>query len=39
MEKGADIANVEGTDAWLMTNPLGTPRVRYDEYSSKIFPQ
>jgi hypothetical protein len=26
-------------DAWLMTSPLGTPRGRYDEYSSKIFPQ
>jgi hypothetical protein len=22
-----------------MTSPLGTPRGRYDEYSSKIFPQ
>jgi hypothetical protein len=26
-------------DAWLMTSPLGTPRGRCDEYSSKIFPQ
>jgi hypothetical protein len=26
-------------DCWLMTNPLGTPRGRCDEYSSKIFPQ
>jgi hypothetical protein len=25
-------------DAWLMTSPLGTPRGRYDEYSSKVFP-
>jgi hypothetical protein len=24
-------------DAWLMTSPLGTPRGRYDEYSSKVF--
>jgi hypothetical protein len=30
---------VEGSDAWLMTSPLGTPRGRCDEYSSKIFPQ
>jgi hypothetical protein len=22
-----------------MSSPLGTPRGRYDEYSSKIFPQ
>jgi hypothetical protein len=22
-----------------MTSPLGTPRGRYDEYSSKVFPQ
>jgi hypothetical protein len=28
-----------GTDVWLMTSPLGTPRGRCDEYSSKIFPQ
>jgi hypothetical protein len=21
-----------------MTSPLGTPRGRYDEYSSKVFP-
>jgi hypothetical protein len=27
------------TDVWLMTSPLGTPRGRCDEYSSKIFPQ
>jgi hypothetical protein len=26
-------------DAWLMTSPLGTPRGRCDEYSSKVFPQ
>jgi hypothetical protein len=26
-------------NAWLMTSPLGTPRGRCDEYSSKIFPQ
>jgi hypothetical protein len=26
-------------DAWLMTSPLGTPRGRCDEYSSKIFLQ
>jgi hypothetical protein len=26
-------------DAWLTTSPLGTPRGRCDEYSSKIFPQ
>jgi hypothetical protein len=26
-------------DCWLMTSPLGTPRGRCDEYSSKIFPQ
>jgi hypothetical protein len=26
------------SDAWLMTSPLGTPRERYDEYSSKVFP-
>jgi hypothetical protein len=26
-------------DAWLMTSPLGTPRRRCDEYSSKVFPQ
>jgi hypothetical protein len=25
-------------DAWLMTSPLGTPRGKCDEYSSKIFP-
>jgi hypothetical protein len=29
----------EELDAWLMTSPLGTPRGRYDEYRSKIFPQ
>jgi hypothetical protein len=23
----------------LMTSPLGTPRGRCDEYSSKVFPQ
>jgi hypothetical protein len=27
------------TNTWLITSPLGTPRGRYDEYSSKIFPQ
>jgi hypothetical protein len=26
-------------DAWLMTSPLGIPRGRCDEYSSKIFSQ
>jgi hypothetical protein len=26
-------------DAWLKTSPLGTPRGRCDEYSSKVFPQ
>jgi hypothetical protein len=26
-------------DAWLMTSPLGTPRGRCDEYSSKVSPQ
>jgi hypothetical protein len=26
-------------DCWVMTSPLGTPRGRCDEYSSKVFPQ
>jgi hypothetical protein len=34
-----EISLVMHIDAWLMTSPLGTPRGRYDEYSSKIFPQ
>jgi hypothetical protein len=29
----------KGLDAWLMTSPMGTPRGRCDEYSSKVFPQ
>jgi hypothetical protein len=29
----------EEDDCWVMTSPLGTPRGRCDEYSSKIFPQ
>jgi hypothetical protein len=27
-----------GTDCCLMASPLGTPRERYDEHSSKSFP-
>jgi hypothetical protein len=33
------ISRVVPADAWLMTSPLGTPRGRCDEYSSKVFPQ
>jgi hypothetical protein len=28
--------NIEEFDAWWMTSPLGTPRGRYDEYSSSF---
>jgi hypothetical protein len=28
----------KGFDCCLMASPLGTPRGKYDEYSSKVFP-
>jgi ribonuclease HI len=39
MEKRFQGLELKHIDAWLMTSPLGTPRGRCDEYSSKIFPQ
>jgi hypothetical protein len=45
VDVGASSSSIPGNgarkllDAWLMTSPLGTPRGRCDEYSSKIFPQ
>jgi hypothetical protein len=34
-----EVVHLSLLNAWLMTSPLGTPRGRCDEYSSKIFPQ
>jgi hypothetical protein len=39
VDEAAIRQSVLGYDAWLMTSPLGTPRGRCAEYSSKIFPQ
>jgi hypothetical protein len=37
-DKRYQVLAIVGCCIWLMTSPLGTPRGRCDEYSSKIFP-